>query len=255
VNFSGKAGLGKFTFRGPFSDAGSVDARAQATGAELRVVERLSGRNGTLTLRWSQPCKGGAGRWAILSGTGRYRQLSGGGPTTHSACVRRLLSLHGVYAGTIKGYKAPVGVPPAPAPAPPSPAPPAPVRAAQDGHYVGRTDQGATIAFDVTGGGAELSNLTISLVHQQCSPADLSLDADADGGSAVLAADGSFSISLPSFSTTLDGSAATSSFAVRGTVSAGGTAGGTLGEQTSFTSATGAACDSGTVSWTAARGA
>lgn len=254
ANFAGTSGLGKFSFRGPFSDKGSVEARSHLTKAQLRVVETMSGKQGTLRLQWHQACKGGAGSWAILGGTGNYRGLSGGGSTTHTACPRKLTSLHGVYAGDVKGaQKAPAAPPPAPAPPAPAPPPSAPV--AQSGHYLGQTSQGASIAFDVAG--TLLSNLTISLVRQQCTPADLTLNADADGGSTGIAADGSFAITLAPYPTTVDQSPAVATFSIQGKLSSAGAATGALSQGSSFTSPKGVGytCDSGPVTWTANRAA
>ena len=252
ANFAGASGLGKFTFRGPFSDSGSVDARLEVTRAQLRVVETLSGRSGTLKLQWRQPCKGGTGTWVILGGTGRYKGLTGGGSTTHAACTGRLASLHGVYAGNVKGYHAVPGAPPAAAP---PTAPPAPVPAVPNGHYAGQTDQGASISFDVSGNGTSLSNLAISLVVERCTPPDMTLNADADGGSAVISGDGSFSISLPSFSTTVDQSPAVANFSIEGKLTQAGVASGTLSQGASFTNEKGVphVCASGAVAWTATR--
>jgi hypothetical protein len=255
ANFAGSSGLGKFTFRGPFSDTGSVDARLQVTRAQLRVVETLSGKNGALELQWRQPCKGGAGSWVILGGTGRYRGLTGGGNTTHAACKGRLASLHAIYTGNVKGYHAAPGAPPAAVPPPAPPAPPAPVPAVPNGHYAGQTSQGASISFDVSGNGTSLSNLTISFVVEPCTPPDMTLNADADGGSTGISGDGSFSISLPSYSTTVDLFPAVADFSIEGKLTPAGVATGTLSQGASFTNQKGVqhVCASGPVAWTATR--
>jgi hypothetical protein len=259
ANFAGPSGLGKFTFRGPFADNGSVDARFQVTRTQMRVVETLSGKNGTLKLQWRQPCKGGAGSWAILAGTGRYEGLTGGGPTTRAACHGRLASLHGIYSGNLKGYHASPVAPPAavpPAAVPPAAPPPAPVPAAvPNGHYAGQTSQGASISFDVSGNGTSLSNLTISLVLELCEPPDMTLNADADGGAAGIAGDGSFSISLPSYSTMVGQTPAEADFSIEGKLTTSGTGAGTLNQGASFTTQQGAhyVCASGPVTWSVAR--
>ena len=254
ANFAGPSGLGKFTFRGPFADSGSVDARLHVTRTQLRVVETLSGKSGTLKLQWRQPCNGGAGSWSILGGTGRYKGLTGGGTTTQATCHGRLSSLHGIYSGNLVGYHAPPVAPPAAVP--PAAPPPTPVPAAvPNGHYAGQTSQGASIAFDVSGNGTSLSNLTISLVLELCEPPDTTLNADADGGSAGIAGDGTFSISLPSYSTTVGQTPAEASFSIEGKLTPAGTGTGTLNQGASFTNEKGVkhVCASGPVTWTATR--
>jgi len=254
ANFAGLSGLGKFTFRGPFADSGPVDARLQVTRAQMRVVETLSGRNGTLKLQWRQPCKGGgAGSWAILAGTGRYEGLTGGGPTTRAACSARLASLHGVYSGNLKGYHAPPVAPPAAVP--PAAPPPVPAPAVPNGHYAGQTSQGALISFDVSGNGTSLSNLSISLVLQICEPSDMTLNSDADGGSTGISGDGSFAISLPSYASTVDLTPSIASFSIEGKLTPAGTGTGTLNQGASFTTQKGVHhdCASGPVTWSASR--
>ena len=163
-----------------------------------------------------------------------------------------MASLHGIYSGNVKGYQA--SPKPSPAPAP-SPLPPLPAPAAQNGHYAGQTSQGESITFDVSGNGTSLTNLTIASVREQCTPPGLTLNADADGGSTVISAEGSFSISLPSYPTTVDQTPAVGSFLIQGKFSPAGVVAGTLSQGASFTSAKGVnyTCDSGSVSWTAAR--
>ena len=94
--------------------------------------------------------------------------------------------------------------------------------------------------------------LATGQINVSCTPF-IPLQGGGIEGESPLAADGSFSISNPSFSGMSGDSPTVGHLALQGKIS-GGTAGGTLNEGISFTSdGVAYSCDSGTVTWTAAR--
>jgi hypothetical protein len=78
---------GTFTISGAVSDAGTYVDSFRLAGETIHVVKTLSGGGGTITLtaqgvvRWTSPTTATffAGHWQLVSGTGAYADLRGGG--------------------------------------------------------------------------------------------------------------------------------------------------------------------------------
>lgn len=78
---------GTFAISGAVSDSGSYMDSFRLAGETLHVVKTLSGYAGTITLsaqgvvRWTSPTTATffAGHWHVVSGTGAYADLQGGG--------------------------------------------------------------------------------------------------------------------------------------------------------------------------------
>jgi hypothetical protein len=78
---------GTFVISGAVSDSGSYIDSFRLAGETLQVVKTLSGSGGTITLsaqgvvRWTSPTTATflAGHWQVVSGTGAYAELQGGG--------------------------------------------------------------------------------------------------------------------------------------------------------------------------------
>jgi hypothetical protein len=78
---------GTFTMSGAVSDSGISVVSFRLVGETIHVVKTLSGSGGTITLaaqgvvRWTSPTTATffAGHWRIVSGTGAYADLKGGG--------------------------------------------------------------------------------------------------------------------------------------------------------------------------------
>jgi hypothetical protein len=248
VKFSGASGLGKFTFGGPFADAGSVKGSRKVSGARLTLVETLVGTLGTLRIQSGQSCKSSAGSWKILGGTGSYDGLTGGGRSSSPpACVvKSRSSVRSVFTGTVIGDQPPGSGSPAPTP------PPAPAPVPQDGHYVGTTSDVTPITFDVSSAGTHLTNITTGQINVSCTPFyPLQGGGFSGGGDLLIAADGSFSETDPSYDAgTIDGVPAVGHSSIQGVVSTSGTASGTINEGLSWGIYV---CDSGVVTWTAKR--
>ena len=246
VKFSGASGRGKFTFGGPFADAGSVKGTKKVSGARLTLVETLTGAEGTLRIQSGQGCKSSVGSWKILSGTGSYGGLTGGGRSSSPpACAGKTSSVRSIFTGTVIGDQ-PGSAPPAPEP-PPTPAP-----RPQDGHYVGTNSNLTPVAFDVSLLGTSLRDFTSGQINVSCTPFyPLGGGGFSGGGAFPIAADGSFSWADPSFDAgTLDGIPAVGHSSIQGVVSSSGTASGTINEGLSWGIYF---CDSGVVTWTATR--
>lgn len=78
---------GTFTISGAVSDSGISVVSFRLVGETIHVVKTLSGSGGTITLtgqavvRWTSPTTATffAGHWQVVSGTGAYADLKGGG--------------------------------------------------------------------------------------------------------------------------------------------------------------------------------
>lgn len=78
---------GTFTMSGAASDSGTYVDTFRLAGETLHVVKTLAGSGGTITLaaqgvvRWTSPTTATffAGHWRVVSGTGAYADLKGGG--------------------------------------------------------------------------------------------------------------------------------------------------------------------------------
>jgi hypothetical protein len=78
---------GTFVISGALSDSGTYVDSFRLAGETLHVVKTLSGDGGTITLtaqgvvRWTSPTTATffAGHWQVVSGTGAYADLQGGG--------------------------------------------------------------------------------------------------------------------------------------------------------------------------------
>jgi hypothetical protein len=79
----------------------------------------------------------------------------------------------------------------------PAPTPPAQVATFQPGHYVGRTSQNESFAFDISSDGTQLMNLVTGQINQSCQPIRLNLyGGNLNWGGYVqrVSGDGSFAI-------------------------------------------------------------
>ena len=103
---------GTFTMSGVISDRGTLLASRRVAGGRLQLIEVLRGELGTIRIRVTGSCAGGAGTWTILSGTGDYDGLTGGGRATGSSrCAGAVYPSRATYAGRVRT--------PAPPPLPP----------------------------------------------------------------------------------------------------------------------------------------
>ena len=199
--------------------------------------DRLFGDAGNDTLN------GGAGNDTLTGGPGSDHLVCGAGKDIANADINDIVAAD---CEVVKGLS-----PTAPEPTPePTPTPPS-VPIAQDGHYAGKTSNETPITFDVSGGGTQMTNLATGQINVSCTPF-IPLQGGGIEGSSPLSADGSFSISNPSFSGMIGDSPTVGHLAIQGKIT-GSTATGTLNEGVAFTSdGVSYTCDSGTVTWTAA---
>jgi len=136
------------------------------------------------------------------------------------------------------------------------PPPPPPIPAATPGHYVGTTGDNELWVFDIGADGLSLTGLQTGQINESCDPPDITLfggNLNAPGPIPV-ALDGSFTINA-TINGTVGGNPSTDTIAITGHVS-GGSASGTIREDTSFTdsgSGTAYSCTSGNQTWTASK--
>ncbi|OFW73346.1 MAG: hypothetical protein A2Y55_04635 [Actinobacteria bacterium RBG_16_68_12] len=144
---------GTFTIRGAISDSGSVQARRAVAASRVRLTETLKGKKGTIRLLATQICGSGGSTWRVLSGSGEYRELTGGGRGTgRISCVGRQPRVRLVHTGS-------VGTPPPP---PPPIAPP--------GLYAGTTSQSDIVTFEALSDGHSIASLRFHQVRVRCDP-------------------------------------------------------------------------------------
>lgn len=142
---------GTFTLGGATSDVGSFTAVGRVAGGRLQLTETLAGSLGTIRIRATRTCAGGAGTWRVLSGTGAYQGLSGGGVATGGPrCATTRHPAIGVYTGTVRT--------------------PPPLPVAQAGRFGGATSQREEVVFDVAPGGRTLAGLKLQRLTVRCSP-------------------------------------------------------------------------------------
>lgn len=78
---------GTFTISGAVTDSGTSVVSFRLVGETIHVIKTLSGSNGTITVagqavvRWTSATTATffAGHWQVVSGTGAYADLKGGG--------------------------------------------------------------------------------------------------------------------------------------------------------------------------------
>ena len=143
---------GAFAISGAISDRGTLTAARRVTGARLQLTETLRGEHGTIRIRATSPCGGGAGTWTVLAATGEYEGLTGGGRVTGSPrCAGTVYPTRATYAGRVR-----------------TPAAPTPPPLAQPGRFAGGSSQRREVVFGVSQGGRALTDLRL-IVETPCS--------------------------------------------------------------------------------------
>ena len=144
---------GSFTISGAVSDRGSVQARRAVATNRVRLTETLKGKKGTIRVLVTQICGSRSSTWRVLSGSGEYRELTGGGRGTgRISCVGTQPRVRLVYTGSV-------------ATPPPPPPPVAPA-----GLYAGTTSQNDIVTFEALSDRRSISNLRFHQVRVRCDP-------------------------------------------------------------------------------------
>lgn len=145
---------GTFDFGGAISDTGSLKAVRRVVGGRPQLTEVLAGKLGTIRIRAVSPCAGRSGTWQVLSGSGAYRGLIGGGPASGGLrCAATTYPARAIYTGTVRT--------PTPAPMPPL---------AQAGRFGGGTSQREEVVLDVEQGGRTFAGLRLAVMAPCAGP-------------------------------------------------------------------------------------
>lgn len=167
---------GTFSLSGAWRDAGPARARRVVAGGRIRLTEILQGESGALTVLATQTCGATVGTWKVVSGSGGYRGVTGGGSQKgRLPCGKWTRVVRPVHVGTLK-------LPPPPPIAPP-------------GTYGGRTTQGHVVTFEIPADGRTVTNFRVAEVRALCDPPALAFLEPLFAKRYPVAEDGSFSIS------------------------------------------------------------
>jgi hypothetical protein len=218
------ASKGTFGVTGAINDVGTLAATRRVAGGRLQLTQTLTGAAGAIRLRTTRRCVVTAGTWRVLTGTGAYAGLTGGGAARGGPrCSAPRYPVVATYAG-------PVRTPPPPPLAAP-------------GRYGGGTAQRQEVTFTVPDGGRSFTDLRM-LVSTQCQGTSIT-----PGvliflrGPFEIAPDGTFTLQLPS---TYKGGSVTGRFASLTTAE------GTATAQTTITISGGSTYECvGTTTWKA----
>ena len=142
------ARAGTFAMRGAISGSGKFTASQRIARGRLTTTEVLVAERGKLRIRVQRRCSAAAGTWKVLSGSGEYAGLTGGGTARGGPpCKRARYPVSARYTGAVH----------APDPGPPPPA-------AQAGPYGGATSQREEVTFDVDASGAAVTGFRMVVV-------------------------------------------------------------------------------------------
>lgn len=141
--------LGAFAVRGAVSDSGLARGRQTVSGGRARMALTLDGKAGRIKLLVSQPCGRTKSTWSVVSGSGSYKGLSGGGKGSGRLSCGKRAPHRGVYAGTVRT--------------------PPPTAVAQPGAYRGTGfSPNLRVAFDVLDDGRTLTNVAVRQLVARC---------------------------------------------------------------------------------------
>jgi hypothetical protein len=151
------AGAGTFAMRGAISGAGRFTASQRVAAGRLTTTEVLVGGQGKLRIRVQRRCAAAFGTWKLVSGSGDFAGLTGGGTARGGPpCRRARYPVRAQYTGSLR----------VPDPGPPPPA-------AEAGHYGGATSQREEVTFDVDASGAAVTGFRM-VVFAPCSGGQVS---------------------------------------------------------------------------------
>jgi len=151
------ARAGTFAIRGAVTAAGRFTASQRVADGRLTTTEILFGDQGKLRIRVQRKCSARAGTWKLVSASGDYAGLTGGGTARGGpSCKRARYPIRAQYTGAVQ----------APDPGPPPPA-------AQAGHYGGATSQREEVTFDLDASGTAITGFRM-VVLAPCSGGQLS---------------------------------------------------------------------------------
>jgi hypothetical protein len=166
---------GSFSARGAISDKGLARGRHTVSGNRARMTITLDSKTGRIKLLVSQVCGKSKSAWSVISGSGPYKGLSGGGKGTGRLTCSKRAPHRGVYAGTVRT--------------------PPPMAVAQPGSYRGSGfSPNLRVGFDVLPDGRTLTNVSVGGLVARCQPPEVEFLAHEFGDRYPLSDRGRFSI-------------------------------------------------------------
>ena len=166
---------GAFSVRGAVSDKGLVRGRQDVAGNRARMTLILDGKAGRIKVLVTQVCGQSKSTWTVLSGSGPYKGLSGGGKGSGRLTCTKKAAHRGVYSGTVST--------------------PPPTAVAQPGSYYGTGfSPNLRVTFDVMPDGRTLTNVSVRQLVARCQAAGVEFLAPQFSGRYPLSDRGRFEI-------------------------------------------------------------
>ncbi len=142
---------GTFSVRGAISDKGLVRGRQDVSGNRAQMTLTLDGKAGRIKVLATQVCGKSTSTWTVLSGSGPYKGLSGGGKGSGRLTCTKRAAHRGVYSGAVST--------------------PPPTAVAQPGSYLGTGfSPNLRVTFDVLPDGRTLTNVSVRQLVASCQP-------------------------------------------------------------------------------------
>jgi hypothetical protein len=171
---------GTFTARGAVSDRGLARGRQTVSGNRARMTITLDSKTGRIKLLVTQACGKSKSTWSVISGSGPFKGLSGGGKGSGRLTCARKAPHRGVYTGTVRT--------------------PPPSAVAQPGSYRGSGfSPNLRVGFDVLPDGRTLTNVSVGGLVARCQPAGVEFLAHDLSGRYPLSDKGRFSITADGY--------------------------------------------------------
>jgi hypothetical protein len=171
---------GTFSARGAVSDRGLARGRQTVSGNRARMTITLDSKTGRIKLLVTQACGKSKSTWSVISGSGPYKGLSGGGKGSGRLTCAKKAPHRGVYTGTVRT--------------------PPPTAVAQPGSYRGSGfSPNLRVGFDVLPDGRTLANVSVGGLVARCQPAGVEFLAHELSGRYPLSDKGRFSITADGY--------------------------------------------------------
>jgi len=171
---------GTFSIRGAASDSGLARGRQTVSANRARMTLILDGKAGRIKVLVTQPCGKSKSTWTVLSGSGPYKGLSGGGKGSGRLTCAKQATHRGVYVGTVRT--------------------PPPTAVAQPGAYHGTGfSPNLRVSFEVLADGRTLTNVSVRQLVARCQPTDVEFLAPQFSDRYPLSDNGRFSIAADGY--------------------------------------------------------
>jgi hypothetical protein len=145
---------GTFSIRGAVSDSGLARGRQTVSANRARMTLILDGKAGRIKVLVTQLCGKSKSTWSVLSGSGAYKGLSGGGKGSGRVTCGKKAPHRGVYTGTVRT--------------------PPPTAVAQPGAYRGTGfSPNLRVEFEVLPDGRTLTNISVRQLIARCPSAQV----------------------------------------------------------------------------------